>query len=116
MAKYKAPKVRLHRDFFYLNDVVSINLLSALESGKVDELAVRHSGGQVRSDVESAQVRVLRARCSLHGTQPIAFPTESLDKPEDPLDVAGCPARWVDLAVERHTGTGYLNEWHQRGL
>lgn len=50
------------------------------------------------------------------GTQPIAFPPESLDKPEDPLDVAGCPARWVDLAVERRTGIGSLNEGHQRGL
>lgn len=38
MALYKAPKERLHRDFFYLNDEVAINSLSALESGKVDEI------------------------------------------------------------------------------
>ncbi len=34
MTIYKAPKERLHRDFFYLNDEVSINSLSALESGR----------------------------------------------------------------------------------
>ena len=41
MATYKAPKERLHRDFFYLNDEVAINSLSALESGKVDEIVSR---------------------------------------------------------------------------
>lgn len=41
MAVYKAPKERLHRDFFYLNDEVAINSLSALESGKVDEIVSR---------------------------------------------------------------------------
>lgn len=41
MAFYKAPKERLHRDFFYLNDEVAINSLSALESGKVDEIVSR---------------------------------------------------------------------------
>jgi hypothetical protein len=38
MAIYEAPKRRLHRDFFYLNDEVAINSLSALESGLVDEI------------------------------------------------------------------------------
>ncbi|MEW1707590.1 hypothetical protein AB0230_10145 [Microbacterium sp. NPDC089190] len=41
MAVYKTPKERLHRDFFYLNDEVAINSLSALESGKVDEIVSR---------------------------------------------------------------------------
>lgn len=41
MAIYKSPKERLHRDFFYLNDEVAINSLSALESGKVDEIVSR---------------------------------------------------------------------------
>lgn len=41
MAVYKSPKERLHRDFFYLNDEVAINSLSALESGKVDEIVSR---------------------------------------------------------------------------
>lgn len=41
MAIYKAPRERLHRDFFYLNDEVAINSLSALESGKVDEIVSR---------------------------------------------------------------------------
>lgn len=43
MAIYKAPKERLHRDFFYLNDEIAINSLSALESGKVDEIVSRTS-------------------------------------------------------------------------
>lgn len=41
MAIYKVPKERLHRDFFYLNDEIAINSLSALESGKVDEIVSR---------------------------------------------------------------------------
>jgi len=43
MAIYQAPKERLHRDFFYLNDEIAINSLSALESGKVDEIVSRTS-------------------------------------------------------------------------
>lgn len=41
MGVYKAPKERLHRDFFYLDDEVVVNSLSALESGKVDEIVSR---------------------------------------------------------------------------
>ena len=41
MAAYRKPSKRLHRDFFYLNDEVAINSLSALESGKVDEIVSR---------------------------------------------------------------------------
>ena len=37
-AQYKRPHLRLHRDFFYLDDEVTINSLSALESGRVDEI------------------------------------------------------------------------------
>ena len=35
---YRKPKVRIHQDFFYLDDEVVINSLSALESGRVDEI------------------------------------------------------------------------------
>jgi hypothetical protein len=35
---YKKPSKRFHRDFFYLNDEIAINSLSALESGKIDEI------------------------------------------------------------------------------
>lgn len=41
MPLYKKPEASLHRDFFYLNDEVAINSLSALESGKVDEIVSR---------------------------------------------------------------------------
>jgi hypothetical protein len=40
---YKKPSKQLHRDFFYLDDEVAINSLSALESGKVDEIVSRTS-------------------------------------------------------------------------
>lgn len=36
--QYKRPSKQLHRDFFYLDDEVTINSLSALESGRVDEI------------------------------------------------------------------------------
>lgn len=35
---YRKPKVRMHQDFFYLDDEVVINSLSVLESGRVDEI------------------------------------------------------------------------------
>lgn len=38
MSGYKKPKVRLHREFLYLNSDAVINSLSAFESGKVDEI------------------------------------------------------------------------------
>jgi hypothetical protein len=41
LSAYNKPSKRLHRDFFYLNDEVAINSLSALESGKVDEIVSR---------------------------------------------------------------------------
>ncbi|MGO4678374.1 ornithine carbamoyltransferase [Microbacterium sp. 2MCAF23] len=36
------------------------------------------------------------------GLQPIVFPPETLDKDEDPIDVVGYLASWVDLLVVRH--------------
>jgi hypothetical protein len=38
MGGYKRPKKRLHRDFLYLDDGAVVNALSAIESGKVDEI------------------------------------------------------------------------------
>lgn len=38
MAVYQKPKKKAHKGFFYLNDEVVINSLSALESGKIDEI------------------------------------------------------------------------------
>lgn len=35
---YRKPKARIHQDFYYLDDEVLINSLSALESGRVDEI------------------------------------------------------------------------------
>ena len=35
---YHKPKVRIHQDFYYLDDEAVINSLSALESGRVDEI------------------------------------------------------------------------------
>ncbi|QOC25563.1 hypothetical protein IC744_04115 [Microbacterium hominis] len=41
MGKYNAPKKRVHRGFVYLDDGVVINSLSALESGKIDEVVAK---------------------------------------------------------------------------
>lgn len=38
MGMYKQPKVRIHREFFYLNHDTVINSLSAFEAGKIDEI------------------------------------------------------------------------------
>ncbi len=40
---YSKPKVRLHRDFVFLNDDSILNSLSALEAGKVDEIIEKTS-------------------------------------------------------------------------
>ena len=38
MSGYRKPKLRLHREFLYLNDSTVVNALSAIESGKIDEI------------------------------------------------------------------------------
>jgi hypothetical protein len=38
MSIYQKPSDRLHKGFFYLNDEIVVNSLSALESGKIDEI------------------------------------------------------------------------------
>lgn len=38
MPIYHAPATRVHRGFFYLDDETVINSLSAVESGKIDEV------------------------------------------------------------------------------
>lgn len=69
------------------------------------------SGTGPRFDVAAAMFfppSSLRTRVSfergatLMGIQPIVFPPKSLDKTEDPLDVAGYLAQWADLIVARH--------------
>ena len=45
---YSAPKQQVHRSFFYLDDDVVINSLSALESGKVDEVVEKINLAQER--------------------------------------------------------------------
>jgi len=67
MAVYKAPKERLHRDFFYLNDEVAINSLSALESGKVDEIVSRTT--TAREGGFSGEVKIPVADIGLGGSR-----------------------------------------------
>lgn len=43
MSGYNRPKKRLHREFLYLDHETIINSLSALESGKVDEIIAKVS-------------------------------------------------------------------------
>lgn len=41
MPVYKKPSKKIHRGFFYLNDETVINSLSAVESGKIDEVVAK---------------------------------------------------------------------------
>jgi hypothetical protein len=41
MEIYKKPSKKVHRGFFYLNDETVINSLSAVESGKIDEVVAK---------------------------------------------------------------------------
>lgn len=41
MVIYSAPKKRVHRGFVYLDDATVINSLSAMESGKIDEVVAK---------------------------------------------------------------------------
>ena len=41
MSPYKKPSKKVHRGFFYLNDETVINSLSAVESGKIDEVVAK---------------------------------------------------------------------------
>src|SRR5690554_2238713 len=45
---YSRPEARVHRSFVYLNDDIAINSLSALESGKVDEVVEKINLAQER--------------------------------------------------------------------
>lgn len=67
MTIYKAPKVRLHRDFFYLNDEVAINSLSALESGKIDEIVSRTT--TAREGGFSGEVKIPVADVGIGGSK-----------------------------------------------
>lgn len=41
MGIYNAPKKRVHRGYVYLDDMTVINSLSAIESGKIDEIVAK---------------------------------------------------------------------------
>ena len=41
MSEYRKPSKRVHRGFFYLDDETVINSLSAVESGKIDEVVAK---------------------------------------------------------------------------
>src|SRR3954470_10327299 len=41
MSSYKKPVKRVHRGFFYLDDETVFNSLSAVESGKIDEIVAK---------------------------------------------------------------------------
>lgn len=61
MGAYNRPTKRVHRGFFYLDDGVVINSLSAVESGKVDEVvakvnSARDGGFAAGIDMHAAKV------------------------------------------------------------
>lgn len=69
MSIYKRPEKRSHKGFFYLNDEVAINSLSALESGKVDEIVSKTTlardggfGGDMKLKVPITEVSLGGAR------------------------------------------------------
>lgn len=47
---------------------------------------------------------------ALMGLQPLVFPPETLDKPEDARDVAGYLSQWCDVAVVRHGSLDRLDQ------
>jgi hypothetical protein len=67
VATYRKPGKRLHRDFFYLNDEVAINSLSALESGKVDEIVSRTT--TAREGGFSGEVKIPIADVGIGGSK-----------------------------------------------
>lgn len=57
---YRRPKVRLHREFLFLNHDAVINSLSALEAGKVDEIiekSVEGGEGGLEAGVTAGPVK-----------------------------------------------------------
>ncbi len=53
---------------------------------------------------------------ALLGLQPVLFPPETLDKPEDPADVAGYLANWADIVVARHHDIAVLDRLADVGV
>lgn len=66
-AQYKRPQQRLHRDFFYLDDEVTINSLSALESGRVDEIVSKTT--TAREGGFSGDVAIPVVKASMGGSR-----------------------------------------------
>ena len=67
MSVYRKPSKRLHRDFFYLNDEIAINSLSALESGKIDEIVSKTT--TAREGGFSGEVRLPVADVGIGGSK-----------------------------------------------
>lgn len=60
MPGYRKPKVRLHREFVYLNHDTVLNSLSAVEAGMVDEIIEKTSearDGGLEASVAAGPVR-----------------------------------------------------------
>jgi hypothetical protein len=69
---YKRPKIRLHREFLYLNFDSVINSLSAIEAGKVDEIIEKTNEAtdrSVQAGVAAGPVRVGAGRNKQATTQ-----------------------------------------------
>lgn len=98
--------------------LLSLRDWDAAQLAEFFELAERYATGSgPRFDAAAVMFfppSSLRTRVSFErgatrmGIQPIVFPPETLDKSEDPVDVAGYLAQWADVIVVRHPDIGIL--------
>lgn len=107
-AIYEAPKKNPHRGFAYLDDDIVINSLSALESGKVDEVVEKINLAQERGMSVGLKV----------GTEGVGGSGESNKKRSESLQAEVIRRRtrfsvfelWYEALVSRQ-GIGRFNGW-----
>lgn len=113
LAIYQRPANKLHRGYFYLNDEVVINSLSALESGKVDEIVSRTV--TAREGGFSGEVRIPVAPISASasgGKKSSSEIEEEMVRTRTRFSVFDA---WMQIISERK-GIGTFDGWGEEAL
>ncbi|MFC8042964.1 hypothetical protein [Nocardia sp. NPDC057353] len=113
MATYRKPSKSLHKSFFYLNDEIVVNSLSALEAGKVDEViskavVAREGGGSLGANFTVASVGA-KAEGSKKGSSTLE---EEMTRTRTRFSIFHL---WYEL-LEQHKALGLFEGWGEGAL
>lgn len=106
---YRQPKNKVHRDFLYLDDEVTVNSLSALEAGKIDEIVDKTmtlNEGALNGKIGISHARVGGERKTTGEVQQEMVRTRTRFSVFD---------AWYKLLEERE-GLGIFDDWGEHAL